>query len=79
MGGQFVGGNGKNIILFSLFTRKCGAGRAKLKNRPTLRHSPGPGEAACPNVGLFIDSHTQQGISRVNGGWREEHHCEGGR
>ena len=35
---------------------------AKLKNWPTLGHSPG--EAACPNVGLIIDSHTQQGMSR---------------
>ncbi len=57
MGGRLVGGSGKNIILFSLFTRKCGAGRAKLKNQPMLWHSPG--EAACPNVGLIIDSNTQ--------------------
>ena len=49
-----------------VFTRYCIARRAKLKNQPTLGHSPG--EAACPNVGLFVDSHTQKGILCVNGG-----------
>jgi len=31
-----------------------------------LGHSPG--EAAFPNVGLFLDSHAQKGILRVTGG-----------
>jgi hypothetical protein len=50
----------------------------KLKNRPTVGHSPG--EVACPNVGLSIDSHEnheQQGILRVNWGEGMKCHCEG--
>ena len=43
----------------------------KFKNRPTLGHSSR--EVACPNVGLSIDSHAQQGRgilhANVGGGW----------
>ena len=39
-----------------------------------LLHSPG--EASCRNVGPLNDSHTLQGILRVNGGG-VEHHCDG--
>ncbi len=51
VGGQFVGGSGKNTMVRVVFAHMCAAGRAKFKNQPTLAHSPG--EAACPNVGLF--------------------------
>ncbi len=60
VGGLFVGGSEKNIMVRIVFPRSCAAGRAKFKNQLTLRHSPG--EVACPNIGLFIDSHGQQGI-----------------
>ncbi len=43
-----------------VFARLHATGRAKCKNQLMLGHSPG--EVACPNVGLFIDSHDQQGI-----------------
>ncbi len=43
-----------------VFAQLCAAKRAKFKNWPTLGHSPG--EVACPNTGLLIDSHEQQGI-----------------
>ena len=59
-----------------VFARLCATERAKFKNWPMSRHSPG--EAACPKAGLFIDSHAQKGILRANrGGGGVEHHCEG--
>jgi hypothetical protein len=60
MGGQFVGGSDKNIMVRVVFAWSCAAGREKFKNWPTLGHSPE--EAACPIVSLLIDSHAQQGI-----------------
>ncbi len=48
------------IMVHVVFARSCAAGRAKFKNWPMLGHCPG--EGACPNVSLFIDSHGQQGI-----------------
>jgi hypothetical protein len=53
---------------------------SQLKNLPVSGHSPG--EAACPNIGQFIDSDAQRGILPVNrAGERvhlENHHLEGG-
>ena len=62
----------ENTMIYQVyeFARKCAAGRAKLKNRPPQWHSPG--EAACPFVGLLIDSHGERRILCVNGG-RVEH------
>ena len=54
------------IYYFFGFARYCIARRAKLKNWPTLEHSPG--EAACSNVERYMDSHARRGILRANGG-----------
>ncbi len=73
VGGQFVGGSGKNTIVRIVFAWLCAARRMKFKNWPVLGHSPG--EVACPNVGFLIYSHEQKG-SIVQTGGREERHCE---
>ncbi len=41
VGGQYIGGSGKNDMVCEDFSRSCAARRAQLKNQPTLEHSLG--------------------------------------
>jgi hypothetical protein len=55
-------------LLWVCMQVRCPEGEIQ-KSANVRGHSPG--KMACPNVGLFIDSHAQQGILHANGrgGW----------